>query len=105
MTTEAEACMNATFERSLEDAQTAANADSYDLESTLALIRDVEANEAIGPDLDTYRLMPGGDFVLDGSPDLQARWGNHSAVLWARGESLLMVAPYTGWFTMLESIP
>ena len=58
-----------------------------------AIIRDAEAHEAIGPNLDTYRLMPGGDFVLDGSPDLQARWGNDSAVLWARGESLLMVAP------------
>jgi len=38
-------------------------------------------------------LVPGGSFVLDGGHDLQCRWGRHGEVIWARGESLMIVAP------------
>ena len=40
------------------------------------------------------RLVKGGDFVLDGTPDLEARWGSVGGdILWACGESILMAAP------------
>ena len=38
-------------------------------------------------------LVPGGVFVLDGGHDLQCRWGRNGEVIWARGESLMIVAP------------
>ncbi len=40
------------------------------------------------------RLLAGGDFVFSSGPDLEPRWGTAGGdVLWARGESLLIVAP------------
>lgn len=39
------------------------------------------------------RTVAGGDFVLEGPADLEGRWGDKSEVLWACGESLLIVAP------------
>lgn len=35
----------------------------------------------------------GATFILDENAELEARWGTGSEVVWARGESLLLVAP------------
>ena len=38
-------------------------------------------------------VRDGATFILDEASDLEARWGQRSDVLWARGESLMIVGP------------
>lgn len=58
-------------------------------ESIEALIRAAAAPVTV----DRSRFLTGGAFVLDGSPDLEPRWGTKSDLLWACGESLMIAAP------------
>lgn len=39
------------------------------------------------------RLLPGGSFVLDQPREVPSLWGSGDRVLWARGESLMVVGP------------
>lgn len=50
-----------------------------------------DSPEDTPPAPDTTRN--GACFILDEAADLEARWGERSQVLWARGESLMVVGP------------
>jgi len=45
------------------------------------------------PDVWKSRLLPGGSFVLDQPREVPSLWGSGDRVLWARGESLMVVGP------------
>jgi replicative DNA helicase len=51
---------------------------------------DTVAERLAGP---TDRLVDGATFLLDQSPEPPAIWGDGTEVLWAQGESLLLVGP------------
>lgn len=55
-----------------------------------ALIRTDEATQ---PDRTGDPVRDGATFILDEHVELEARWGHRSEVLWARGESLMIVGP------------
>lgn len=55
---------------------------------------DAEAEPSTGGDAPAVDVTrDGATFVLDERSDLEARWGHGHEVLWARGESLMIVAP------------
>lgn len=58
-------------------------------ESMDHLVRMADATAGVRAE----RTVAGGDFILDGSAELEARWGTQAQLLWACGESLLIVAP------------
>jgi len=49
--------------------------------------------EGGGESITDEAMVAGDVFVLDGGIDLEPRWGTTTDVLWAHGESLMLVAP------------
>lgn len=54
---------------------------------------DTDGNE-VTPEPDApSRLVPGGSFILDAPDEVPAIWGQDDHVLWAAGESIVIVGP------------
>ncbi len=74
-----------------------APSDDFDVDAFDALVRDANVRNHDSASLTEStrsRLLSGGDFVFSTGPELEPRWGAPGGdVLWARGESLLVVAP------------
>lgn len=61
--------------------------------------------EATVPAAEVSEFVQGGDFVLDAPDKVAAIWGDGSAVLWAEGESLMIVgSPGVGKTTLLGQL-
>lgn len=77
-----------------------ANVDDHEqrLEALESLMDD---RAPVGHDL----TINGGSFILDGTAEVEARWGSRSEVLWARGESLMIAGtPGVGKTTIAGQI-
>lgn len=52
-----------------------------------------QPEDALGSHDERRHLVPGGSFALDLPPAVEPIWGDCSSVLWASGESLIVVSP------------
>jgi len=62
---------------------------------TLIRPKKADAEDSSDPAVEDFsgRVLTGGTFILDAPTDVPAVWGSGDSVLWARGESLMLVGP------------
>lgn len=64
--------------------------DDYDPAAFDALVREHDRPPV---EVTATHVLDGAAFILDAPAEMEARWGNGSAVAWARGESCMIVGP------------